>query len=297
MRVLISGSSGLIGTALVSALKARGNEVLRLVRSQGEMTGAIYWNPEAGMLRLEGLGEIDAVINLSGESIGAGRWTPERKRRILESRVKSTSLLASALTNLEPPPQVFISGSAMGYYGDRGADILSEENRAGRGFLAETCTAWEAATEPARKKGVRTVCLRTGMVLAPKGGALAKMLPLFRWGLGGKFGHGRQYQSWIAIDDAVGGILHIMYNEGLKGPVNLVAPGAVTNAEFTRTLAATLHRPAFFSVPVWALKIAVGEMAGPLLLDSTRAEPAKLLGSDFLFEFASLDVALKHVLM
>jgi uncharacterized protein (TIGR01777 family) len=298
MRILISGSSGLIGTALVNTLKSRGHEVIRLVRKLGSEPDVRYWNPEGAQLSFEGFGDVDVVVNLAGENIGASRWAnPEaRKRVLLDSRVKSTSLLARSIAALEHPPELFISASAMGYYGDRGDELLTEENRPGNGFMSDLCVAWESAALPAKEKGIRTVYLRTAMVLAPNGGALARMLPLFRLGLGGKFGNGKQFVSWITIDDVVGAVLHIMYNEGLTGAVNLASPEPVTNAEFTRALAKVLHRPAIFSVPSWALRIAAGEIASPLILDSIRVEPSKLLANNYSFEYPALDGALVHLL-
>jgi uncharacterized protein (TIGR01777 family) len=296
MRILISGSSGLIGSALVPELRRRGHEVLRLVRSPISEPGAILWDPESSKLDLKAAGEINVVVNLAGENIGASRWTAARKKKLLDSRINSTTLLVRSIGELDSPPELFISSSARDYYGDRGDHVITEDNGPGRGFLSETCVAWESAAMGARDRGIRTVLLRTCMVLAPNGGALARMLPIFRLGLGGKFGSGRQYVSWITIDDVVGAIQHIMYDEGLTGPVNLAAPQSVTNAELTRILAGVLHRPAFLNAPAWALKLIVGEMAGPLLLESKRVEPARLIESGYNFEYPELEPALKHLL-
>jgi len=296
MRILISGSSGLIGSALVPALTKRGHDVTRLVRTSAEVAGGVVWNPEAGMLDLSRQAPFDAVIHLAGENIGAKRWTASRKVRLRESRTKGTALVAEMIARMEPPPALFISASAIGYYGDRGDEVLTEENKAGSGFLAELCQEWEAAAQPARKAGIRTVCIRTGMVLASHGGALPRMLPLFKLGLGGRLGNGRQYMSWITLEDVVGAILHILFEPRLAGPVNLVSPHPVTNSEFTKVLAGVLHRPAISPAPRWALRMATGEMADPLLLYSARVEPAKLLESDHRFEDPELGAALQRIL-
>lgn len=296
MKILISGSSGLIGSALVRSLEGQGHEVMRLVRAQsrgGEH--AVRWDPAGGRLDrvlLEGVG---AVIHLAGENVAAARWTTERKLLIRDSRVKSTELLASTIARLAKPPRTFLCASAVGIYGDRGDEVLREDSPPGTGFLADVCRVWEAATEPARNHGVRVANLRFGIVLSASGGALVKMLPPFKAGVGGVIGSGRQYMSWITLDDAVGAIRHTLETERLAGPVNVVAPNPVTNREFTRTLGRVLGRPTLFPVPAFALKMALGEMAQELLA-SQRAEPAKLLASGYTFLYPELEAALRHVL-
>ncbi len=295
MRVLITGSSGLIGTALSRSFGERGYEIVRLVRKPVSQSD-ISWNPDRGELTLSPDQQFDVVVHLAGENIGAGRWSATRKKRILASRVDGTKTLVSALTSLQAKPPVLISASAVGYYGDRSDEIMREENRPGSGFLSEVCQRWEEATKPAKQHGIRTVNLRMGVVLARHGGALAKMLLPFKLGLGGKFGDGRQYWSWVALDDLVAAVHHVVYDDAISGPVNLVAPHPVTNAEFTKTMGKVLNRPTVLGVPSFALKLLLGEMAGPLLLESTRVEPAKLLASRFEFKYPDLEPALRSVL-
>jgi uncharacterized protein (TIGR01777 family) len=238
---------------------------------------------------------VDAVVHLAGESI-AQRWTPESKARILQSRTSGTRLLSESFARLTPPPRVFICASAIGYYGNRGDEVLTEQSPPGSGFLAEVCREWEAACEPAVRGGIRVVNLRTGMVLSAAGGVLPRMLFPFRVGLGGKIGSGRQYMSWIALDDLVGVIIHALTCDRLAGPVNAVAPNPVTNLEFTRTSGRVLRRPTFLAVPAWAARLAFGEMADALLLASARVTPARLAASGFVFRYAELESALRHVL-
>ena len=296
MHILITGSSGLIGSALVPFLATGGHQVTRLVRSQPRgQEMAMRWDPEAGILDAKSLEGVDAVVHLAGENI-AERWSPEKKTRIHDSRVKGTRLLSDTLARLERSPKVLVCASAIGYYGDRGEEVLTEINPAGRGFLAEVCQAWEEAAEPARQKGIRVVSLRFGMVLSSAGGALAKMLPPFRLGLGGALGSGRQYVSWIAIDDAVGAIQHALTTETLQGPANTVAPQAVTNQEFTKVLGKVLGRPTVLPMPAFAARLMFGEMADELLLASARVEPAKLLSTGYAFRYPDLEAALRHVL-
>ena len=296
MKILVSGSSGLIGTALVSALTSNSHEVTRLVRGQppsGEK--AARWDPMAGTIDASALEGVDAVVHLAGENIAA-RWTATQKAKIRDSRVRGTQLLCETLARLSSPPQVLVSASAIGYYGDRGEEILTDESPPGRGFLPEVCRAWEAATEPAKQRGMRVVILRLGMVLSAAGGALAKMLPPFRLGLGGMVGSGRQYMSWIALDDVVGTIQHAIVTDALQGPTNAVAPQAVTNQEFTRTLGKALGRPTLLPLPAFAARLIFGEMADELLLASTRVQPAKLVASGHRFRYPELEAALRHVL-
>jgi uncharacterized protein (TIGR01777 family) len=296
MNILVTGSSGLIGSALLPFLTTGGHQVTRLVRSQpraGEM--AVRWDPDAGALDPKSLEGVDAVVHLAGENIAA-RWTAAKKRQIRDSRVKGTRLLSDTLARLETPPKVLVCASAIGYYGDRGEEVLTEESAAGSGFLAEVCRAWEGAAEPARQKGIRVVHLRFGVVLSPAGGALAKMLPPFRLGLGGPLGHGRQYMSWIAIDDAVGAIQHALNVAALQGPTNAVAPSPVTNQQFTKTLGKVLGRPTLFPMPAFAARLMFGEMADELLLASARVQPTKLLSTGYAFRYPDLEAALRHLL-
>jgi hypothetical protein len=296
MKILVSGSTGLIGTRLVSLLQERRRRVVRLVRSRSPaFRRQILWDPAAGRIaggRIEGF---DAVVHLSGESVAA-RWTRERKRAIRESRVGSTRLLAGALAGLEKPPAVMVCASAIGFYGDRGDEILTEESGPGSGFLPEVCTAWEAATEPAVRAGIRVVNLRIGVVLTPEGGALSRMLTPFRLGLGGVAGSGRQYMSWITLEDVARAIDHAIVNESLSGPVNGTAPEPVTNRVFTRTLGRILSRPTLLPMPAFLVRLAFGEMGDALLLSSARVEPARLLASHFRFRHPNLESALRRLL-
>ncbi len=297
MKIVIAGASGLIGGALGPALRAAGHEVFRLVRRDARAGDEIGWDPAKGAIdsaRLEG---VDGVINLAGENLGAGRWTAARRERILRSRVDATRTLVVAVAKLARKPAVLLSASAVGYYGDRGDEPLTEAAGIGHGFLPEVCLAWETHAEGAARAGIRTVLMRFGLVLARDGGALARMLPLFRLGLGGRLGSGTQWMSWASLNDVVGAIQHALGTAGLRGPVNIVAPGAVTNAEFTRVLARVLHRPAVLPVPRVALRLAVGRgMADEALLASTRAVPEKLLGSGYAFRYPELETALRAML-
>lgn len=289
MNILLTGSHGFIGSALIDVLRERGDRVVRLVRGPSRPSSPDpAWDPVAYQIdenRLEGF---DGVIHLAGESLVARRWTPAQKTRIHDSRINGTRLLASALGRLSRPPRVLLSASAVGYYGDRRDEILREESPPGTGFLAELCRQWEAAAEPARRAGIRVVHLRTGLVLSSTGGVLARILPIFRLGLGGPLGTGRQYMSWIAIDDVCAAVLHLLANNTVTGPVNLVAPHPVTNREFTVALGLALSRPTRFAVPAGVLRVVLGEMADEALLASTRAEPARLRASGYSFRFPDL---------
>ncbi|MCZ6676268.1 MAG: TIGR01777 family oxidoreductase [Candidatus Poribacteria bacterium] len=297
MNILITGSTGLIGSALVPSLITDDHRVTRLVRSKplpGE--AEVHWNPEAGEIDTDSFKAFKAVVHLAGENIAGGRWTAERKARIRDSRVQGTRLLSESLANLTQPPKVLVCASAIGYYGDRGEEILNEESPSGTGFLPEVCREWETATEPATQSGIRVVHLRFGVVLSAAGGALAKMLFPFRLGVGGRIGSGRQYMSWIALDDGAGAIRHALITDTLEGPVNVVAPHPVTNREFTKILGRVLGRPTVFPMPAFAARLALGEMAEALLLSSARVEPARLLATGYEFHYPELEAALQHLL-
>lgn len=295
MKVLVSGASGLVGTALCKRLKAEGHDVFTLVRRAPKTVHEVRWDPDARSIEDVGLEGLDAVVHLAGENVSGGRWTPERKRRIRDSRWVGTKVLCEALAECAAPPKVLVSASAIGYYGDRGDAVTDESAPAGSGFLADVCVGWEAATAPAAAAGVRVVLLRTGIVLSPDGGVLAKMLPPFKLGLGGVAGDPNVYMSWIALDDLVGAIVHAVNTPTLEGPVNGVAPNPVTNREFTNALAQALHRPAFLNVPPAVLRLALGEMADGLL-QSMRGEPAQLLESGYTFQHPTLAGALSAIL-
>jgi len=297
-RILVSGVSGPIGAALVPSLKASGAQIVRLVRAGTANAPVdeeqIPWDP-AQTVAPEAVSGFDAVIHLAGESI-VGRWTLAKKARIRDSRVAGTRNLAQSLAKAKDKPQVFICSSAIGYYGNRGDEVLKEESSVGAGFLADVCREWEAATQPAAEAGIRTVQIRTGIVLSPKGGALGKMLLPFKLGLGGRLGDGRQWMSWIDVQDMVGAIHHILKTDLLQGPVNMVAPRPVTNTEFTKTLAGALSRPAMFPVPAFAVKAAFGEMGETVLLGSQRVEPTQLVASGYPFRFRKLRASLEGML-
>lgn len=297
-RILISGSHGLVGSALVKSLTTNGHEVIRLVR-HGRTVGAaeVEWQPDKGFIDKEQLEGIDAVVHLAGENIGEGRWTKAKKRAILDSRVQGTTLLSETLATLRTPPAVLLSASAIGYYGDRGDELLTETSPPGNDFLAHVCQEWEMATRPAAEKGIRTVLTRFGIILAEHGGALAKMLTPFSMGIGGPIGSGKQWVSWIALDDVVGAIQFMIGDRFVNGPVNFVAPHPVTNAEFTKTLGRVLSRPAFVPVPAFGVRLAFGgEMADALLLASQRVVPEVLQARGFAFSWPRLELALKHIL-
>ena len=298
--VAVTGASGLVGSALVTGLTSAGHRVVRVVRGAGAASVAgqrlARWDPASGALEPSALAGADAVVHLAGESVAGGRWTEAKKRRIRSSRVDVTRRLAEALPRLERPPRLLVSASAVGYYGDRGSEILREDSAPGPGFLAEVCREWEAATDPAARAGIRVVRLRIGMVLSRRGGALGAMLTPFRLGAGGPVGSGVQWVSWIAIDDLVGAILHALATESLAGPVNAVAPEPVTNRELARTLGRVLRRPALLPLPAVAARLLFGQMADELLLASARVEPARLRATGFTFRHARLEDALRHEL-
>jgi len=296
MNVLVSGSTGLIGQALIVSLATEGHQVIRLVRSR-DLAGAgrVFWDIEVGSVGKGGLENLDAVVHLAGENI-AGRWTEFKKVRIRESRVKSTRLISESLASLAQPPKVLVSASAIGYYGDRGEETLREESPPGTLFLSQVCREWEAATEPAVRRGIRVVNLRIGFVLSPAGGGLPRMLLPFKLGMGGTIGGGRQYMSWVALDDAVGAIAHVLGIPALRGPVNVVAPRPLTNLEFTKALGRVLGRPTMAPLPAFAARLVFGEMADALLLSSVRVVPAALEGSGYRFRYPDLEPALRHLL-
>ena len=297
MKVLVSGSTGLIGSALVRDLAGDGHSVTRLVRpSSGTGGDAVHWDPGEETVDFGGLEGHDAIVHLAGENIAGAPWSPERKKRIRDSRVHGTGLLSKSLLGLERPPNTLVCASATGIYGDRGEEVLREESKPGEGFLAGVCREWEEATGEAARKGIRVVNLRIGMVLSAEGGALAKMLPIFRAGAGGRVGSGRQYMSWIALPDLVGVIRHALATDSLEGPVNAVTPHPVTNREFTNTLGHVLGRPTIAALPAFAARLLFGEMANELLLASTRVEPAKLLASVYRFRLPNLEGALRSLL-
>ncbi len=286
MRIVITGSSGLIGTPLVAHLRGQGHEVVRLVRRAAASRDEIAWNPATG--QMGPLGVVDAAVNLAGVGIGAHRWTSSYKAQIRQSRLDSTGLLAKSLAAMEPLPKVLVSASAVGYYGDRGDEVLDESSGRGDGFLVEVVENWEEATKPASDVGIRVVTARSGLVMARDGGALGRMLPLFRLGLGGKLGNGQQYWSFISLDDEVRAIAYCLEMESLAGPVNLTAPHPVTNEVVTRTLAHAMHRPSFATVPGFAMRIGLGELSSDVL-GGQRVIPKKLLASSF--EFHHPDIA------
>jgi uncharacterized protein len=292
-RILVSGVSGPIGKALLPELRKRGH-VIRLVRGRVTGNDQISWNPAQALppQQVEGF---DIVIHLAGETI-VGRWNAAKKARIRDTRVQGTKTLVESLTKTAHPPRVFICASAIGYYGDRGDELLREESAPGSDFLAQVCREWETATQPATNAGIRTVNTRFGVILSRDGGALPKMLPPFRMGVGGRIGTGRQWMSWIHIADVVGAIEHALDNPSVSGAVNVVGPNPAMNAEFTRTLARALHRPAIFPMPSFAARLAFGEMGDALLLASQRVEAAKLTANGYRFQFEDLSAALAALL-
>ena len=301
MRVLISGASGLIGSALRARLTASGHDVAALSRRPGP--GDVGWNPATGqgphLASPTAVGEelaFDAVVHLAGESIASGRWTPAKKARILDSRLRGTRLLAEALASMRQPPRTLLSASASGFYGDRPGEVLDESSPSGSGFLADVCRQWEAAAEPARAAGLRVVHPRFGMVLSPNGGALEPLLTVFRLGLGGPIGNGRQVWSWIALDDVAAALAHLLAAEDVAGPVNVAAPNPLPQREFAACLGRELRRPAVLPLPAFAARLVLGEMAGELLLPDQRVRPARLIDSGFTFALPDLPEALHSLL-
>ncbi len=294
LRVAVGGASGLVGSALATHLAGRGHQVVRLVRHPPQIPASeICWNPAGGEIDAPALEGLDAVVHLGGENIAGGRWTEARKAAIRDSRVASTRLLSDTVAGLTQPPRTFVCASATGYYGDRGDQLLTEDSAPGQGFLPQVCQAWEAGTEAARQASLRVVNLRIGIVLTPKGGALARMLPPFRMGLGGVVGNGRQYMSWIALSDLVRAIDFLLLAEDVSGPINAVAPQPVTNREFTRTLGRVLRRPTLLPLPRLVVRMLFGEMGQALLLEGHRVLPAKLEQAGFSFLHPRLEDALR----
>jgi uncharacterized protein (TIGR01777 family) len=296
MKILITGASGLIGQALTKQLNASGHTTVAAVRREPRRNDEVQWNPATGEMSPSAFDGVDAVVHLAGAGIGDKRWTDSYKMEILQSRTLGTALLADTMASLDKKPSVFLSGSAIGIYGVRDDTELGEDAAIGTGFLADVCRDWEAASASASAAGIRTVLLRTGIVLSPKGGALKKQLPLFKLGLGGKFGNGKQWQSWISITDEVNAIIHLL-TSNLSGAVNLTAPTAVTNAEFTRVLASVVSRPAILPIPSFGPKLLLGgELADALLFTGQRVVPNALVADGFHFAHPTLDVALRALL-
>lgn len=297
MRILIAGAGGLIGGRIISRFSAAGYQVVRLVRPPRQpQRDELLWEPSAGNIDPDAMRDFDVVVNLAGENIAQSRWTEEVKQRIASSRLQATDMLAQAIAAARPGPRVFLSASAIGFYGSRGDELLTEQSPPGDGFLADLCRQWETTALKAAVHGCRVVCLRIGMVLDAAGGALAKMLPVFRWGLGGVLGDGKQFVSWITNEDVAAAIEWILTDDRLVGPVNLTAPQPVTNREFTRALAAAVRRPAFFRVPSFAVSCILGEMADALLLRGARAIPQRLIEAGFRFGDEEVNAALRRLL-
>jgi len=299
MNFVITGSTGLVGSALVPFLETRGHGVTRLLRPSTGVQAKendVQWDPAATRVDSTALEGRDVVVHLAGDNIASGRWTAAKKARIRDSRVQGTRVLCEAIAKLSQPPKAVLCASAVGFYGDRGEEVLDESSTPGKDFLADVCREWEAAAQPAADGGCRVVHLRIGVVLSPAGGALAKMLLPFKLGAGGKIGSGKQYMSWISIDDLVEVIHHAMVTEDLRGPVNAVSPTPVTNLEFTKSLGKVLSRPTLFPMPAFLARLAFGEMADAALLASTRVEPARLKETGYMFRHPGLAGALRHVL-
>ncbi len=298
--VLITGASGLIGSQLVAAFEAEGHRVLRAVRRNAQNDQELSWDPTAGTIdrnKLEGIaGGLDAVVHLAGANIAGKRWTKAYKQLLIDSRVDGTTLIAETIANLNLKPKVFACASAIGYYGNRGNDELDEATACGDSYLPELCMQWERSCQAARDAGIRTANMRFGVVLSPKGGALQKMLTPFKLGAGGILGNGRQFFSWISLDDAVRAIQFVTDNDSLSGPVNLVSPNPVTNHEFTKTLGRVLSRPTVLPMPAFAARLLFGDMADPLLLASARVVPSALTEAGFSYHHAQLEPALRHLL-
>jgi len=297
MKILVSGAHGLVGKALTKSLTTDGYELVSLVRRERVVGNPeIEWDPHQGSIDAAHLEGFDAVVHLAGENIASGRWSNEKKQKIRDSRVQGTTLLSETLSRLARPPATFISASAIGYYGDRGNETLTEKSGPGSDFLSKVCVEWEQATRSAEAKGIRTVHARFGIILDPKGGALEKMLTPFRMGIGGRVGDGNQWMSWITLADVIGGLTYLLEKSQLQGAVNFVSPNPVTNAEFTKALGNVLSRPTLFPVPAFAARVAFGEMADALLLSSAKVEPVALTDEGFQFQYPKLPQALGKIL-
>lgn len=296
MKVVIAGATGLVGTELTNQLIQEGHQVKKLVRREARTPNEIAWNPDEQRLRVADLEGTDVVINLAGENISEGRWTAAKKKSIMESRLQSTCTLTNAILTMQHPPFTLINASAVGFYGNRGDELLTEKSSNGQGFLAHVCKEWEKAAEPVANKKVRLVYTRFGVILSPHGGALKKMLTPFKLGLGGVVGSGKQYMSWIALEDVVGALKHLMLDNSIQGPVNIVSSQPVTNANFTKTLGSVLSRPTFFSMPASVARFVFGEMADELLLSSQRVSNQKLLESGYAFKHPNLEEYLRNSL-
>lgn len=296
MKVLLAGSSGLVGIALILALKKQGHEVTRLVRKKSPEENTFLWAPAQGEIDEKALVGQDAVINMCGDNVASGLWTTKKRKRILESRTQTTRLLVTKMKEMASPPKVFINASAMGFYGDQGETLLSEDHPCGEGFLAEVCQKWEEAADEIKGSPVRLIKLRIGVVLDLEGGALQKMLPAFKCGVAGRLGSGKQYMSWISLADVINIILFTLENESVSGAINTVAPNPVTNSEFTQALGKVLGRPTILPAPAFALKLALGDMAKEMLLASTRVSSQKLIDAGYTFQDENLEDALRNIL-
>jgi len=298
MKIVLTGSNGLVGSALCAHFQSKGHDVYSLVRKKNKQSDhEIYWNPYAMEVDVSILEKSDVVIHLSGENIADGRWNDEKRKKIIASRVDTTRFLSETLSHLKHKPALYLTASAIGFFGDRGAEILHDESSSGTGFLADTAKKWEEASWPAVSAGIRTIQLRFGMILTPKGGALSKMLPIFKKGLGAVFGNGKQYWSWIALDDVVGIIDHlIMHQAILRGPLNVVSPKTITHKEFVKTLGRVLRRPVLGWMPAALVSAVFGEMGRELFLSSQRVEPARLTATKYLFKYPDLETALNEML-
>jgi uncharacterized protein (TIGR01777 family) len=294
--VVVTGPTGLVGTPLVASLEAAGAKVIRGTRRPTSAAGEMYWNGDKGEIDAAKLEGVDAVVHLAGENIAGRRWSESFKREIRDSRVKGTRLIAEAIARATNKPKALICASAIGYYGNRGDELLNENSPPGDDFLADVCREWEVSCQPARDAGVRVINTRIGVILSPKGGALHKMLTPFKLGLGGKISNGQQYMSWIALDDVVGALHFLVAHQTASGPVNLTAPNPVTNADFTNTLGHVLRRPTVFPFPAFAARLRFGEMADALLLSSTRVAPQALEAAGYAFQLPQLEPALRHLL-